>query len=113
MLTFGGGITYVNGSGSFVPIKIDLRYYVSGQQVEIVSFLGDRAVIAIRSGRTRLVDGFHRDRTVEEAICIAGVGLRLRGQADALPTVEEIVRVRLSASTDISFDETTLRRYEC
>jgi hypothetical protein len=61
--------------------------------MEVVSCLGDRAVIAIRSGRTRLVGGFHRDWAVEDTVGVTIVGLRLYGQTDALPAFEEVVCV--------------------
>jgi hypothetical protein len=61
--------------------------------MEVVSCPGDRTVIAIGSGRTRLVGSFQRDRAVEDTIRVTIVGLRLYGQTDALPAFEEIVFV--------------------
>jgi hypothetical protein len=61
--------------------------------VKVVPRLGDRAVVAIRSGRTRLVGGFHRDWAVKDAIRITGIGLWLHGQTQTLPAFEEIVCV--------------------
>ena len=61
--------------------------------MEVVSCLRDRAVVAIRCCRTRLVDGIHRDRAVEDTIRVTGVGLRLCGETNALPAFEEIVCV--------------------
>jgi hypothetical protein len=61
--------------------------------VEVVSRLGDRAVVATRSCRARLVVGCHRDWAIEDTVRVTGVGLRLYGQTDALPTIEEVVCV--------------------
>ena len=64
-----------------------------GEEVEVVSRLGDWAVIAIRSGRARLVGGFHRYWAVEDTVRVTRIGLRLHGQTKTLPAFEEIVCV--------------------
>jgi hypothetical protein len=61
--------------------------------MEVVSCMGNRTVIAIRSCRTRLVGGFQRNWAVEDAIRVTSVGLRLYGQTDALPALEKVVCV--------------------
>jgi hypothetical protein len=82
---------YADRCGSFVLVEIDFCDFVSSKKVEIVSCLGNRAVIAIRSSRTRLVDSFQRDWAVEDAVRITSVRLRLNGQPNTLPAFEEAV----------------------
>jgi len=85
--------THINGLNDFLFVKIDPRDRTPSDQVEIVSHTGDGSVVGIRSVGSRLVQGCQRYRAVESAVRIAGIGLRLRGHADAIPAVEEVVCV--------------------
>ena len=76
-----------------------------GKEVKVVSCLGDWTVIAIGSSRTRLIVGRHGDRAVEDTVRVTGVRLRLCGQTDALPALEEVVCVRQIELEQVPFDQ--------
>jgi hypothetical protein len=59
--------------------------------MEVSSLPCNRTIVRIRSARARLILRFHRDGTVESTVRIAGIGLRLRSNADAVPSCEEVV----------------------
>lgn len=75
--------------GRSLVTEIDFGDNVAGHQMEIVSCLGNWAIVGVGCGGSRLVSGFQGDRTVESTIRIAVVWLRLGCNAYAFPALEE------------------------
>lgn len=61
--------------------------------MQIPPRLCDRPIARVRGARSRLVMRFHGNWAVESTIRIAGVGLRLRTNTNAVPSCEEVVYV--------------------
>ena len=62
--------------------------------MEVPPLLCYRAIVRIGSAGPRLIVRFHGDGTVESAVGIASVGLRLSFDTDAVPSFEKVVYER-------------------
>jgi len=85
--------THINRLSDFPFTEVDLRDRASSDQVEVVANASDGSVVSIRSVGSRLIYSYQRYRAIESAVRIAGIGLWLRGHADAVPAAEEVVCV--------------------
>ena len=71
--------THIDWSSRLPPVQVDLRDRLTSNQMEVVPFASDWAIVSIGCTWSRLVLGGQWNSAVESAVRVAGVGLRLRG----------------------------------